>query len=140
MLWLGGSIALLAGLCKTGAAGGAVVGVTVRITSRLVELWVAVIVTLVVVETALVETVNLAKLLPDEIETLVGTVATAVLLLLSETTAPPGVAVEVSVTSPCDGLPPSTLGGLTLSVETPAPALKVRTSDHSLRLPERSAV
>ena len=38
MLWLGGSIALFAGLMRDGAAGGAVVGVTVRITSRLEEL------------------------------------------------------------------------------------------------------
>ncbi len=125
MLWLSGSIALFAGLSSVGAAGGAVVGVTVRITSRLVELWVAVIVTLVVTETALVVTVKFARLLPCEIDTLAGTVATAVLLLRKETEAPPGRAVEVNVTSPCEELPPSTLGGLTLSVEIPAPELKV---------------
>lgn len=140
MLWLGGSTALFAGLDKAGAAGGAVVGVTVSITLLLEELWVAVIVTLVVVETALVETVNLARLLPCGIDTLAGTVATAVLLLRKETTAPPGRAVEVNVTSPCEELPPWTLGGLTLSMEIPAPALKVRTSDHALKFPERSAV
>ena len=140
MLWFGGSCTLFAGLIKAGAAGGAAVGVTVKVTSLLVEPWVAVMTTLVVADTALVVTVKFARLLPEGIVTLAGTVATAVLLLLSETTAPPGRAVDVSVTCPCEGLPPSTLGGLTLSVETPAPELKVRTSDHSLRLPERSAV
>ena len=55
-------------------------------------------ITLVGAETALVVTVKFARLLPCEMLTLAGTVATAVLPLLNETMAPPGGADDDNVT------------------------------------------
>src|SRR5262249_58903296 len=54
---------------------------------------------------------------PAATVTLAGTVAAAVLALLRPTTAPPVGAAAVSVTVPCDELPPTTEVGLTVTVD-----------------------
>jgi hypothetical protein len=79
------------------------------------------IVTGVDVVTADVVTVNVLLVLPAATITLEGTVATAVLLLESETTAPPDGAAPVSVTVPCDVFPPTTLVGLNERAESVGP-------------------
>src|SRR5215510_9607601 len=61
------------------------------------------------------ETVKVALLAPAATVTLAGTVATPVLLLDRATTAPPVGAALVSVTVPCDVLPPVTLVGFSVS-------------------------
>ena len=65
------------------------------------------------VVTELVVTVKVALLAPEAMVTLAGTVAAAVLLLDRETTTDEGAAA-VSVTVPCDVLPPTTLVGLSV--------------------------
>jgi len=80
---------------------------------------IAVIVTVVVdVVTELVATVNVAVVPPAGTVTLTGTVAAAVLLLDSVTTAPRDGAAALSVTVPVDALPPVTLAGCRLRVES----------------------
>ena len=64
-------------------------------------------------DTALVVTGNGALIAPPATVTLTGTVAANVLLLDSETTAPPTGAGPLSVTVPVEGLPPTTLDGFT---------------------------
>jgi len=71
-----------------------------------------VIVTVVFAVTEEVLTVKVVLDAPAAMVTLAGTVATAVLLLLSDTTAPPAGAAEVKVRVPVEGLPPVTLVGL----------------------------
>ncbi len=68
-------------------------------------------VTEVEVATALVVTVKVALVAPAATVTLAGTVATAVLLLERLTAAPPLGAAPLSVTVPCEELPPVTLVG-----------------------------
>ena len=63
-------------------------------------------------------TVKVAVVPPPGTVTLAGTVAAPVLLLDSDTTAPPLGAELLSVTVPLDELPPLTLDGLTLSEES----------------------
>ncbi len=75
-------------------------------------------VTAVEVVTVLVLTVKVAVVAPAATVTLAGTVATAVLLLESVTTAPPEGAAPLSVTVPCEELPPVTLLGFSASEET----------------------
>jgi hypothetical protein len=65
----------------------------------------------VTLATALVVTVNVAVVDPAATVTLVGTCAAAVLLLVSDTLAPPVGAAPLSVTVPVDELPPVTLVG-----------------------------
>ena len=65
--------------------------------------WLAATLTVVTVKLALVE--------PAGTVTLDGTVATAVLPLDSETTAPPAGAAPLRVTVPCEAFPPTTLVG-----------------------------
>src|SRR5207247_11405057 len=65
--------------------------------------------------TALVLTVKVAVVPPPGTVTLAGTVAAPVLLLDSDTTAPPLGAGSLSVTVPVAELPPATLDGLALS-------------------------
>jgi hypothetical protein len=87
-------------------------GTTVRFTVLVVLPDTPVIVTVVLAATGTVETVKLAEVAPDGTVTLSGTVATAVLLLESDTTCPPDPAAPVSVTVPVALVPPSTLIGL----------------------------
>jgi hypothetical protein len=65
--------------------------------------------------TAKVVTVNVALVAPAGMVTLAGTVATAGLLLVSETTAPPVRAGPLSMTLPVEGDPPLTLVGFSVS-------------------------
>ena len=77
------------------------------------------IVTVVDKITALVLTVKLALVAPAAIVTLAGVRAAPVLLLDSETTAPPDGAAPLSVTVPVeDCVPPVTLVGFKLSAES----------------------
>lgn len=83
--------------------------------------------------TAVVETLKVALVLPALTVTLDGTVATAALLLESETTAPPDGAAAVNVAVPCDGFPPTTLEGLSEIAESAGalvPAVTVNTAPH----------
>jgi hypothetical protein len=70
------------------------------------------------VVTALVLTVNVALLAPAATVAVAGTVAAAVLPLISETTAPPVGAGPLSVTVPVEGDPPVTLVGFNVSEES----------------------
>ena len=91
-------------------------GLTVRVAVRETPPAVAVIVTLVVLETARVETVKFALVAPAGTVTVLGTVATFVLLLLRLTTNPPDGAGAVRVTVPVLLLPPTTLVGFKLKL------------------------
>ena len=75
------------------------------------------IVTAVELVTLLVLTVNVALLAPAATVTLAGTVAAAVLPLITETDAPPLGAGPLSVTVPVEGDPPVTLVGFSVSEE-----------------------
>ena len=93
-------------------------GVTVSVAVLVMPPYEALMVTGVEVVTDLVVTVKVALVAPAATLTLAGTVAAAVLLLESVTTAPPEGAAPVSVTVPCEELPPVTLAGLSASVES----------------------
>lgn len=69
--------------------------------------------TLVFAPTAAVVTLKLALLAPAATVTLAGTLAAAVLLLESVTTAPPEGAAAVKLAVPVEALPPTTLLGFT---------------------------
>jgi hypothetical protein len=90
-------------------------GVTVSDAVRVAPLYPAEIVTDVEVDTVLVLTVNVTLVAPLATVTLDGTVATAALLLESETRAPPPGAGALRVTVPVDEFPPVTLVGETLT-------------------------
>ena len=77
------------------------------------------------VVTALVVIVKVALVAPDATVTLAGTVAAAVLLLVKVTVAPDAGAAAVKVTVPCDGLPPTTLLGLSVTELAAAAAATV---------------
>jgi len=102
---------------EAGAAGGVTESVAVRVTPSNVALTTADVDAL----TALVEIVKLALLLPAGTVTLAGTVATPALLLESDTSTPPDGAAAVSVTVPCDVLPPTTVAGFTVNEESAKP-------------------
>ena len=91
-------------------------GLTVRVAVRETPPAEAVIVTLVALETARVETVKFALVAPAGTVTVLGTVATFVLLLLRFTTNPPDGAGAVRVTVPVLLLPPTTLVGFRLKL------------------------
>jgi hypothetical protein len=69
-------------------------------------------------ETAMVAAVKVALVLPAGTVTVLGTDATAVLLLVSGTDMPPPGAAAFSVTVPCELLPPTTLVGFMATVDT----------------------
>ena len=91
---------------------------TVRTAVRVVPPYTALIVALPGAVTGLLVTVNVALVAPAGTVTLAGTVATAVLLLLSETGAPADGAAPERVTVAVDVAPPVTVPGLRLSAET----------------------
>jgi hypothetical protein len=74
----------------------------------------AVIVTTVVEVTAAVLIENVAEELPAATVIDPGTVATALLLLVSVTTAPPVGAAPARLTVPCEEVPPVTVVGFTV--------------------------
>ena len=77
-------------------------------------------------DTELVVIVNVALVAPLGTVTFAGTLATDVLLLDNDTTAPPKGAGPVSVTVPVEGLPPCTLDGFTCRELNAASGVTVR--------------
>ncbi len=77
-------------------------------------------VALVEAVTVLVFTVNVAVVAPAEMIELAGTVATLVLLLDSETVAPPYGAGPLSITVPVEEEPPLTVVGLSVTEDNVA--------------------
>jgi hypothetical protein len=77
------------------------------------------------VDTAVVEIVNVAAVLPAAIVTDAGRLAAA-LLLVSDTVAPPLGAALPSVTVPWELLPPVTVVGLKLTELTSTPCVTVK--------------
>jgi hypothetical protein len=95
-------------------AGGAG-GVTVMVAVRVIPLYVAEITDVVVEVTALVATAEVAaEVAPAGTVRVAGTVTAPMLLLVSETTAPPAGAGAVSVTVAEAVAPPCTVAGLRL--------------------------
>ena len=94
----------------------AVGGFTVSVALRLIPPKEPVMMTAVEAVTEAVVTVKLALVAPTGTVTLAATIATALLLLESVTTAPPDGAALVRVTVPCDVPPPVTLVGLSVNV------------------------
>lgn len=102
---------------SVGAAPG---GFTVSVAWRCVK-YQPLIVSAVEDVTDVVVTVKVALVWPPGTLTKDGTVATAVLLLLSSTARPPVGAGAVSVTFPVEALPPVTLAGVSVSEESVGP-------------------
>lgn len=94
-------------------------GVTVSDAVRATPAFVAVIVTDVEAPTAVVPAVKLAVVAPCVTVTVPGTVA-AVLLLLSAIANPPAGAALVSVTVPCEDVPPATVVGFSDTADNDA--------------------
>jgi hypothetical protein len=120
---------------SVGAAGGAPATVTVSGDDRLPPLNEAVIVTVVLAATAVVVIVNVPVKPPVGTVTLAGTLATAGLLLESETTVVWGAAA-LTITVPLDALPPTTVDGLMSTFVTVvggggACGVKLRVADHA---------
>jgi hypothetical protein len=114
-------------------------GVTVSVAVRVTLPAVAVIVTGVDAETALVVMAKTALVAPCATVTLAGTAA-ALLLSASVTANPPDGAADVNVTVPCDGLPPTTDVGLTETADNAAGVgvpcgVKLRVDDHAPDVP-----
>jgi hypothetical protein len=99
-----------------GGGGGGAPGVMVAVAVTDVPLYVAVMVTDVVVDTLDVVTVNPRAVVPSATVTLAGMLATLGLLLDSATVAPPGGAPPDSETNAEVGFPPVTLDGLTVTL------------------------
>lgn len=73
-----------------------------------------------IAKTVRLETVKVELTAPAGTVTLSGTVATSKLLLTSVTVAPPVGAAPVKLTVPCEGVPPVTLVGLSVTDDSPA--------------------
>jgi hypothetical protein len=115
-------VAPFAGLRSVGAAGACGVGaVTVSPAVLVTPPKVAVMVTAVEAVTDSVATVKVLPVAPAGTDTLAGTVAAAVLLLESVTTAPPEGAAALRVTVPVEELPPATLVGFSDTAESVGP-------------------
>jgi len=133
--------ATLAGLTETAvseAGGGG--GITVSVPAFVAPPYAPVIVTDVDAPTAAVVTLNVALVAPAATVTLAGTVATALLLLDSVTTAPPAGAAVVNVADPCAAVPPTTVVGLRPIADSAAAAgaalgWKRRATDHGPAVP-----
>ena len=115
-------------------------GVTVSVTVRVAPPFEPLMVATVDAVTDTVLTVNVVLVAPAAMVTLAGTVATAVLLLNSVTTAPPVGAALVSVAVPCDVLPPTTVDGLSEIADSAGGdvadcGVKLRTADHTPAVP-----
>jgi len=114
-------------------------GVTVNVAVRVTAPALAVTVTGVDAETALVVIAKMALVAPCATVTLAGTAA-ALLLSASVTAKPPEGAAAVNVTVPCDGLPPTTDVGLTEIADNAAGVgvpcgVKLRVDDHAPAVP-----
>lgn len=110
----------LAGFSDTDESVTVAAGVTVRVADWVVP-YVAEIVEVVVVETAVVVTLKVALVSPAATVTLTGTWAAVVLLLDRVTTAPPVGAGPLRVTVPVDPLPPTTLTGFNVTEASAVP-------------------
>ena len=144
---LGAPPTTLVGLTVTeDKLGGGGVGLTVSTAVGEAPPKVPEIVAVVAAVTAVVVMEKFALVAPAATVTLAGTVATAVLALLRLTMAPPGGAPAVSVTVPCDELPPTTEVGATLTVDKLATgggggapwAVKRRTAENGPAAPAES--
>src|SRR2546430_1932579 len=114
--------------------GGGVAGFTVSVAVLVVPPNAALIITAVEAITALVATLKLAAVAPAATVTLAGTRTAVVLLLESETTAPPEGAAPLNVTVPVeDCVPPVTAVGFSATVErvTAADADGARSNSHT---------
>ena len=119
-VWTVEGLSVIDASAPPGRGGGG--GVTVRVAVRVTPLYVAEIRDVAVAVTGLVDTKFTTTLLLTPSGTVIeaGTVATAVLLLENETTAPPAGAGALSVTVADDADPPCTLAGLRLTVSSVA--------------------
>ena len=97
-------------------------GVTVSVAVRFTLLYVPVMFTGVLDATPVVVTVKLPDVAPAAIVTFAGTAATDGFALERVTTAPPAGAAAVRVAVPVEGMPPTTLAGLTETEARLAPA------------------
>jgi hypothetical protein len=95
-------------------------GVTVSAAVFVTPAATPVIVTEIDEATPRVVTANVAEVVPTGTLTLAGTVAAAVLELVSVTVSPPVGAKPSSVTVPVEGFPPTTLAGATVTEEREA--------------------
>ena len=107
-------------------------GVTVMVAVRTTPLYVAEITDVVVEATALVATEVAADVAPSGTVTVAGTVTALMLLLISDTAAPPAGAGAVSVTAAEAVAPPCTVAGLRVTELRAAGAVTVHPDRRTL--------